>query len=113
MAGKPAVSEPRAVRSADPASGPKPSASVVLPWLVKRNRAVCTRFPAAVVRYLWSSRPSRRSVQPSLVPRKPLEVAPNAGDPTSALAALASLATSASPMVLPASSLRELDSAGS
>ena len=64
--------------------------------------------------YAPSRRPSAsRSVQPSLVPRKPFEVATNGGEAVSALAEDPSVATSVRPWVLPTSSLRVFDSAGS
>src|SRR6185503_10370343 len=78
--------------------------------------AVCTRLPAAAEVYRPSRRPSAlRSVQPSLVPANPLDVAVNAGEPTNALdtPVVASVATRAAPSVRPASPPRLLPSAGS
>jgi hypothetical protein len=83
---------------------------------VRPVRAVWIRLPGAADVYCQSRRPSaRRSVQPSLVPAKPLEVAVKAGEPTNALAApvTASVATRASPSVRPASPPRVLASVGS
>jgi hypothetical protein len=94
------------VASAAAGSAPKPSASVLVPWPVKRSRAVCTRFPGPALLY-------GPSVSPSLVPRNPLDAEANAGEPSSALADPASYATSAFPSVRPESSSRVLDSAGS
>src|SRR6185503_15606030 len=109
----------RAEASAAPASGPKPSASVARSWPGRPVRpvcAVCTRLPAAAEVYRPSRRPSAlRSVQPSLVPANPLDVAVNAGEPTNALdtPVVASVATRAAPSVRPASPPRLLPSAGS
>ena len=80
----------------------------------KRTSAVCTRLPAVAEVWRPSRRPSAsRSVQPSLTPRNPLDVAPRAGRAASALADPPSLATSARPAERPVSSIRVLDSVGS
>ena len=70
-------------------------------------RAVCTTFPPGADVYAASMLKSRRSSQPSLgVPRYPLEVRTNAGEPISALdtGLPASRASNASPLELPLSS---------